>query len=148
MEDVMENPDIPWDYDSVCRNPNLTIEFIVHMGWGLNINELSKHPVITMEHVDALPDLPWLPIGLVCNPNFTMAAAKSRPDIDPKEILRHRCNFHVDRRRYIHGRMRYLSLLSLMDEDYGREEGVLDRNCAIDLVFQNEYIVSRMCAYV
>mgnify|MGYP003386190469 CR=1 FL=1 len=44
--------------------------------------------------------------------------------------------------------VRRLALLSLMDEDYNREEGVLSRTNAIDLVFQNEYIISRMYSYV
>ena len=45
-------------------------------------------------------------------------------------------------------RVRRLALLSLMDEDYSREEGVLSRTNGIDLVFQNEYIISRMHSYV
>ena len=41
-----------------------------------------------------------------------------------------------------------LALLSLMDEDYNRKEGVLSLTNTLDLVFQNEYIISRMYSYV
>jgi len=44
--------------------------------------------------------------------------------------------------------VRRLALLSLMDEDYNREEGVLRLTNVLDLVFQSEYIISRMYDYV
>jgi Ran GTPase-activating protein (RanGAP) involved in mRNA processing and transport len=43
---------------------------------------------------------------------------------------------------------RRLALLSLMDEDYLREEGVLDLSFPVNLVFQNEYLVSRLYAFL
>jgi Ran GTPase-activating protein (RanGAP) involved in mRNA processing and transport len=43
---------------------------------------------------------------------------------------------------------RRLALLSLMDEDYLREEGVLDLSFPVNLVFQNEYLVSRLHAFL
>jgi hypothetical protein len=41
-----------------------------------------------------------------------------------------------------------LSLVSLMHEDYHRAEGAIDRTTPVDLVFQNEYMVSRMLSFV
>ena len=39
-------------------------------------------------------------------------------------------------------------MLSMMDEDYFREDGILNRRNPIDIVFQSEYIMERISNYV
>ena len=49
---------------------------------------------------------------------------------------------------YVNSEMSRVSLLSMMDEDYHRVEGVLDHDDAMDMVLQSEYIISLMSAYL
>jgi hypothetical protein len=56
--------------------------------------------------------------------------------------------FRVDKQCYINRQITRVSLLSLMDEDYYREKGILNINNNYDMVLQNEYIISRMSQYL
>lgn len=52
MEDIKNNPDLPWKYPSVSRNPNLTFEFIEEFPnkpWRIDLmskNPMEMHPRI------------------------------------------------------------------------------------------------------
>ena len=56
--------------------------------------------------------------------------------------------FPKERESYVNSKMSGLALLSMMDEDYNREEGVLNRENYMDMVIQNQYIISRMFSYL
>ena len=56
--------------------------------------------------------------------------------------------FTKDKERYVTSKYSRLSILSMMDEDYDREEGILNRRKAINIIFQCEYIIERISNYL
>ena len=72
-EMVIQYPSLPWNWNALCSNPNLTISFITK--WmmtnrtkRLNWFSLSKNPRITTKDVSQHPELPWDWKGLSRNP--------------------------------------------------------------------------------
>ena len=55
--------------------------------------------------------------------------------------------FTVDKENYVSRLINRVCLMSLMDEDYYREPGILNRSNPIDLVFQSEYVISHILKY-
>ena len=108
----------------VSDNPNLNMAMVLsHSTKDWNWDGVSLNPGITMDDIQQHPHLPWT------------------TDIARNE-------FKKDKQAYVDSKMSRLGLLSLMDEDYFREEGVLNRDNCMDLVFQSEYLVSLMSAYL
>jgi len=74
-EMVIQYPSLPWNWNALCSNPNLTISFITK--WmmtnrtkRLNWFCLSKNPRITVKDVTQNPGLPWDWKGLSRNPTI------------------------------------------------------------------------------
>ena len=73
MDDIQNNSFVPWDYQSVSLNPNLTIAFILknlHLNW--NWDWISQNKAITMNDVQNNPKLPWNYRYLSRNINLTI----------------------------------------------------------------------------
>ena len=170
---VLELPDKPWDFRDISQNPHLTADFIgmfpsESWNWvsissnscvSMSLIEafceknwswfnISSNDSITMEVVLAHIDKPWSWSGLSENPNLTLEMITSFPDKpwDFGAISKH--SFTVDRKNYVRRATARLCLLTILDEDYHRCEDELDLSKAIDLVFQNEFIISRMIQYL
>ena len=56
-------------------------------------------------------------------------------------------SFTLEKEQYVSKQITRICLMGLMDEDYNRAVGVLDRSNPIDLVCQNEYIISLSLKY-
>lgn len=71
MDNVRDNPQLPWKYQMLSCNNNLTMEFILENAdkkWDWLC--VLSHEAITMEHVYNNPQLPWKHRGLSCNTNI------------------------------------------------------------------------------
>jgi hypothetical protein len=82
MEDVLANPNKPWDYEMLSRNQNITLKDILanrQIPW--NYKALSwKNPNITMEIVLAYPEIPWDYKVLSLNTSITLDDVLANPD--------------------------------------------------------------------
>ena len=83
MDDITNNPTLPWNWKYICCNPNLTFDFVQQnlseeLCWGM----ISKHKNITMEHVIQHPEYPWDYITLAVNPNLTIDFVLQNQDKD------------------------------------------------------------------
>jgi hypothetical protein len=81
MEIIRANPDKPWNWDYVSRNPNLTMDIIKefpNVPW--NWRAISWNPNLTMKIIRANPDMPWNWDYVSRNPNLTMDIIKEFPD--------------------------------------------------------------------
>lgn len=65
---IEQFPDKPWDWISLCTNPNITVksvlahlhEILTNMSYNHRIwNRLSSNPGITMKDIRDYPDKPW-----------------------------------------------------------------------------------------
>ena len=91
----------------------------------MNHGTVSRHPNLTIDIINQFPDEPW----------------------DYEYVFR--CVFFdTDRTSYVNSKLSRLSLLSMMDEDYYRDEGILNMENDVDMVIQSEYIISIMSQYV
>lgn len=73
MKDILDHPELPWDWDFVPRNPNATIQFVLdhpYKPWCWS--SVSKLPSVTMQTVLDHPDIPWVWKELARNPGITM----------------------------------------------------------------------------
>ena len=78
---ILDNPDIPWDWDILSRNPNITWDIVQQnpdKKW--NWWELSKNPNITWDIVQQNPDKKWNWYRLSENPNITWDIVQQNPD--------------------------------------------------------------------
>ena len=60
MDIVEANPNKPWDWYELSRNPNITMDIVKanpNKPW--DWYDLSKNPNITMDIVEANPNKPW-----------------------------------------------------------------------------------------
>jgi hypothetical protein len=64
MSDITNNLDLPWDWEEVSNNPNITIDFIKNdlqspnpKDW--NWENLSKNDSISLSDIENNTDLPW-----------------------------------------------------------------------------------------
>ena len=80
MDDIIAHPELNIDISYVCKNPNLTIEFVKanrklltdknysHLSrW----EEISSNPGIKLRDIIENPDLPWSYSHVLMNPNIT-----------------------------------------------------------------------------
>ena len=86
MKDIEENVDLPWDWNDVCENPNLTIDFIRQFKdiKPLNWINISKNLSISLTDIETNLDLPWN-MGSICY----------REDLTIDFINRHLMRFSV-----------------------------------------------------
>lgn len=61
MEDIESTPDFPWNYTSVCLNPNLTVHFVKHMlqtpeyATFVNWKFIATNPSFRLEFIQSFP---------------------------------------------------------------------------------------------
>ena len=73
LQDVLENPDKPWNWEYLSRNPNITLKDIQDYPdkpW--QYFELSANPNLTIQFVLDYPDEPWNWSWISKNPNISM----------------------------------------------------------------------------
>ena len=73
MEIIKKNPDKPWDWDGISRNPNITMEMIENdpdKPW--NWKYISINPNLTIEMIENNLDKPWDWEEISNNPNITI----------------------------------------------------------------------------
>lgn len=75
-EDIENNLTLPWDWNYVAQNPNITMEFILKH----NITNTGLSPNITLEDIEKYPDLFKLKSLLSQNPNVTLDYILNHPD--------------------------------------------------------------------
>lgn len=69
---ISEYSHLPWKYDWMSLNPNITIEFIVeNMSYNWDWYDLSKNEAFTMDIIEKYIELPWDLEGISSNPNLT-----------------------------------------------------------------------------
>ena len=88
MDDITRHPELDIDIELVCKNPNLTIEF-VKSNLHLLIDEwiwryISKNPGIKIRDIIDNPELPWIYENVLMNPNMTYIDFLANPQIDWK----------------------------------------------------------------
>ena len=80
-EIVRDNPEKPWSWFGLSRNPNIMWKIVrdnPEKPW--NWFFLSKNPNITWEIVRDNPEKPWSWVGLSKNPNITWEIVRDNPD--------------------------------------------------------------------
>ena len=78
---IEDNPDKPWWWDRLSRNPNITFGVVLaypDKTWSWY--SLSLNPNITFDNVLAHPDKPWDWIGLSQHPNITFDIVLAHPN--------------------------------------------------------------------
>ena len=122
MESINQYPDKPWNYRAFSGRNNITTAYI---------DEISENPNEDDDDDDDEFD------------NFYNFDEK----LDWEHIY-HSQTFPKQRELYLNNKLSRLALLSMMDEDYNRDEGVLDQENCMDMVIQNQYIISIMSQYL
>ena len=77
---ILDNPDKPWDWSKLSRNPNITwdiVQKVPNKQWIWCV--LCQHPNITWDIVQQNPDIPWDWYGLSYNPNITWDIVQKHP---------------------------------------------------------------------
>jgi len=79
---ILDNPDKPWDWDKLSRNPNVTWDIVqqnTDIPWDWYV--LSANPdITTWDIVQKNPDKPWDWVFLTSNPNITLDIVQQNPD--------------------------------------------------------------------
>ena len=81
MKDILENPDNPWDWFWISRNPNITMKDIMEnqdKPWKWDY--ILMNPNITMNYIKENLDKPLDWDGISLNPNITMKDILENPD--------------------------------------------------------------------
>ena len=76
-----QNWDLPWDWEGLSRNRNITIDFIkknIYRPW--NWYQLSKNPNVTVDFVKENIDKPWDWCWMSYNPNIPFDFVKQNID--------------------------------------------------------------------
>ena len=71
---------MPWDYTTLSRNPNLTVQFVKdnpQADW--NWHCISWNIAISLNDIKNNPTLPWTYDAISYNPNLTMQFIKDNP---------------------------------------------------------------------
>ena len=79
IKDINDNPEfengskIPWNYEGIWANPNITMQFILEKSnvlryWCI----ITRNKAITIENILAHPKLLWSGEGLALNPNINL----------------------------------------------------------------------------
>lgn len=73
MSDILNNMNLPWIWEAVSANPNLSPEFIFHfIGFKLDWKFISLNLNFDMEFIEAHKYLPWYFSCISENPNLTL----------------------------------------------------------------------------
>jgi hypothetical protein len=78
---INDNPDKPWDWSGVSRNPNITMQMIngnPNKPWEWNY--ISRNPNLTMQMIIDNPDKPWDWFYISSNPNITWQMITDNPN--------------------------------------------------------------------
>ena len=81
MDFINDNPDKPWNWDSISSNPNITMKFIndnPNKPWDWKF--ISRNPNIRMRDILDNPNKPWNWYCISRNPNITMDFINTNPD--------------------------------------------------------------------
>ena len=73
MDFIEKYPDIPWDWEAISDNPNITMDIIEKYPdklWEWKYISLNRN--ITMEFIEKYFDKPWDWKGISWNPNITI----------------------------------------------------------------------------
>ena len=81
------------------------------------------------------------------NASFDFSLLDKYPSLSPCYLFLSRNTFEKEKKDYVISKLARLSILSMMDEDYFREEGELNRRYAKDVVFQSEYMIGHVAKY-
>ena len=151
MDFINQYPNKPWKWNFISKNSNITIDIINQYPdkpWDWHC--ISMNPNITIDIIKQYPDKPWSWVDFSSNINLTITFIDEHPDYNWNWITIgiYFQFFSKQRESFINSEFNRLSLLSMMDEDYFLEEGVLDRENCKDMVIQNQYIISRMFQYL
>ena len=78
---ILDNPDKPWNWKRISRNPNITWEIITDnpdKPW--DWSNISQNPNINMEIIRTNPEKPWDWYLISRNPNITMEIILENPN--------------------------------------------------------------------
>lgn len=87
ISDITNNPDLPWNYRMISKNPNMNIKFLLNNFENLDIDSISSNPGITMLDIESNPDLPWNFEYISSNPNLTLEFFNKYNDKDFKDSV-------------------------------------------------------------
>lgn len=87
MEDIENNLDLAWDWESVSDNPNMNIDFARKFKEKLNWNKISKNGGITLKDIDNNLDLPIVRQYVYENPNITFEYIRNHPEENYRIII-------------------------------------------------------------
>ena len=81
LKDVIENPDLPWNYFNLSQNPNITYEYVksnLQRNWDWYF--ISRNPGITLQNI--IDNLDIMSDNVLTNPNITFEYIKNRKNDD------------------------------------------------------------------
>jgi hypothetical protein len=81
MEYIEMNNRLPWDYEEISYNPNLTIGFVLgHLDKYWDWSRVSSNCGISLQDIIDNPELPWEYDFISCNDNLTLEFVVSHMD--------------------------------------------------------------------
>ena len=81
LQDIIDHPELPWNWDWISRNPNMTIEFAIEYKDQLDWFYITPNPGIKFNDILNHPELPWDKSQITCNPNVTINDILAHPEI-------------------------------------------------------------------
>lgn len=102
LQNIISNPDLPWDYEGLSNNPNMKLSYVLkHLDEDWNWYYLSRNKGISIYEIEKHPELPWNKNGICQNPtlnieyvlkyskdmNFTLVS--ENPGIKIEDIFKH-----------------------------------------------------------
>lgn len=85
IEMILSHPELPWNWDEVCRHPHLLFSHLKPLAEAFpdkewNFFNLSKHHNFSFTDIFQHTDLPWDDEGLSKNPNVNIYIVESHPE--------------------------------------------------------------------
>ena len=77
---ILNHPDWPWYYRSMCSNPNVTLEFILSKKSIHELNWWFLSRRITFKEILRHPELPWRYDGMSANPTLCLDYIREHPN--------------------------------------------------------------------
>lgn len=84
MDHVRAHPDVPWDVDGLCANPNISENFVIdnlNKITGLGWLWLSQNGAISVQFMLGHPEMPWSWQNAGHNPTLRMHHVINHPDL-------------------------------------------------------------------
>lgn len=72
MNDVKDNPMLPWNYLGLSKNPSLRMSFVLEAPEKFCFEEVSRNSGIQIKEILRHKNLPWIGRDVALNPNFTI----------------------------------------------------------------------------